>query len=66
MYWLAGGVIVLALAIVAHSLFPRYDLKVVGDDGRAVIVFDRWTSEFQRANYDSQGVPTLTSVVRPF
>lgn len=65
-YWLAGGLLALALAIVLHAVFPRYEFRVVGDDGRAVVIYDRWSNEFQRANYDAQGVPTLTPVIRPF
>lgn len=65
-YLYAAGLLLIAIGIVLHALFPRYELKVIGEDGRAVIILDRWTSEFQRANYDAQGVPTLTPIVRPF
>ena len=64
--WIAAGLVVMAMAIVIHAVFPRYEFRVVGDDGHAVIIYDRWTNELQRANYDAQGTPTLTPVIRPF
>ena len=58
--------IIVAGAVVVHGLMPRYEFSIVGADGGAVVIFDRWTGQFQRANYDSQGVPTLTPIVKPF
>ena len=62
--WIGIAAAVLALGLVAHSLFPRYELTPHGGD--AVVVFDRWTGAFQRATYGPDGEPRATAVVRPF
>jgi hypothetical protein len=53
------------MAVVMHGILPRYEFRVV-ENGRAIIIYDRWSGRFQRANYDENGNPTLTSVVQPF
>jgi hypothetical protein len=63
------GIVAAALAAIGltlHALLPRYTMTTVGQDGAAVIVFDRWTGQFQRATYGADGEPRVTSVVRPF
>jgi hypothetical protein len=62
--WIAIAGAALAIGLVAHSLFPRYQLTPVGVD--AVVVFDRWTGAFQRATYGPDGEPRATAVLRPF
>lgn len=54
---IAGTCIVLA----GHSLLPRYDWHVVAD-GHAIVVFDKWSGRFQRAEWDSEGKPHLSDV----
>jgi hypothetical protein len=39
---------------------------MIGDDGRAMMIYDRWSGQFQRANYDERGEPSLTRVLTPF
>jgi hypothetical protein len=63
--WVAVAMLLLAIAVVLHGILPRYEFRVV-ENGRAIIVYDRWSGRFQRANYDENGNPTLTSVVQPF
>ena len=63
--WIAAAVVIVALAVILHALLPRYDFRVV-DGGKAMIIYDRWSGQFQRAIYDAQGEPTLTRVLRPF
>jgi hypothetical protein len=64
--WVAAALVALALAVVLHAVFPRYDYQVIGDDGRAVLVYDRWSGRFQRANYDASAEPSLSRVLTPF
>ena len=56
----------LAGAIVLHAMLPRYELASVGANGESVIVFDRWTGQFQRVDYQPNGDPRATQVVNPF
>ena len=64
--WLVLPAMILAIALALHGIFPRYELAPLGPEGRSVIVFDRWTGQFQRADYGAQGEVTVTSVVKPF
>ena len=64
--WMAVAAAVLAIAIVLHGLLPRYTFTTHGNDGAIVLVFDRWTGQFQRAVYQGTGDPIVSSVVRPF
>lgn len=54
-----GILIVLLLAL--RVVFPRYDWRPVGD-GRAVIVYDKWTGRFQRAEWNADGKLQLMDV----
>ena len=63
--WVAIAATVVALAIVLHAIFPRYNYQLF-ENGRAMVIYDRWTGKFQRANYDEKGAPTLTAVLTPF
>jgi hypothetical protein len=64
--WLVTAAATLAVAIVLHALFPRYEMTPHGANGDAVVVFDRWTGQFQRAVYAADGEPRTSVVVRPF
>lgn len=64
--WIAIAVLALAGSIGLHALFPRYQFAVIGSDGKAMIIYDRWAGRFQRAVYDEHGEPTLTRVLTPF
>jgi hypothetical protein len=63
--WILCAAAVLAAGLVLHALLPRYQLTPHGS-GEAVVVFDRWTGQFQRATYGDDGEPRISSVVRPF
>jgi len=41
--WLASAGLV-ALGLVVHAVFPRYEWRVTGDDGAVVAVYDRWSN----------------------
>jgi hypothetical protein len=58
--------VLLAAAIVLHGVMPRYQLTTVGAAGDTVIVFDKWTGQFQRIDYQANGEPRATPVVNPF
>jgi hypothetical protein len=64
--WAVVVAAMVAFGLTMHALLPRYAMTTVGQDGAAVIVFDRWTGQFQRATYGPDGEPRVTSVVRPF
>jgi hypothetical protein len=64
--WIVAAAVILAAGITLHSLFPRYELIPHGGDGTVVVVFDRWTGQFQRAVYGPDGEPQTSVVVRPF
>lgn len=63
--WLIAAVL-LTTAIVLHGLLPRYEFATVGADRGSIVVFDRWTGQFQRVDYGADGEPRATSVVSPF
>ena len=63
--WLASAAL-LAVAIVLHGVMPRYEFTTVGANGDSVVVFDRWTGQFQRVDYQPGGEPRATPVVNPF
>ena len=63
--WLVSAGL-LAAAIVLHGVMPRYEFTTVGANGDSVVVFDRWTGQFQRVDYQSTGEPRATPVVNPF
>lgn len=64
--WWSAVALIIAVAIVLHAMLPRYSFTTVGQDGAVVLVFDRWTGQFQRAIYGPDGEPRVSSVVRPF
>jgi hypothetical protein len=64
--WIFLSAVVLAAAMAAGALFPRYDYRLIGEDGHAMMIYDRWTGQFQRAEYSATGEPALKGVLRPF
>ncbi|HJZ75237.1 MAG TPA: hypothetical protein VKE51_26065 [Vicinamibacterales bacterium] len=63
-WWALLGAI--GLGIFAHSFLPRYDWRAVNDSGTALIVYDKWTGRFQRAEYDPTGKIKPMDVFTPF
>ncbi len=58
---------VIVLVAFAYILLPRYDYQTVaGDRSFSIIVYDRWTGQFQRAVYDDGGGLNVMGVYRPF
>ena len=64
--WVVAAAAIVAAGLVLQALFPRYELIPHGADGSAVVVFDTWTGQFQRATYGADGEPRTSVVVRPF
>ncbi len=62
--YLVGALI--ALGLILHAVFPRYEWQVVGDGGHVIVVYDRWTGQYQRAEYQQDGEVRADSVFRPF
>lgn len=59
--------VLLAIAIFLHALFPRYDWHTVSEPGKlSVVVYDRWTGRFQRGVYSDDGKLQVMSVYTPF
>jgi hypothetical protein len=55
----------LALGVLAHAFLPRYSYAI-SQDGSAVVIYDRWGGQLQRAVYDKDGQVSLQKVVTPF
>jgi hypothetical protein len=62
--WALIGAIV--IGIFAHSFIPRYEWRPVNANGTALVVYDRWTGRFQRAEYDEAGKVKAMEVFAPF
>jgi len=54
------------LGLVVHALFPRYEWRVIGDNGAIIVVYDRWSNYLQRAVYDDQGHVKPNEPFKPF
>jgi hypothetical protein len=54
------------LGLLVHALFPRYEWRVIGDDGAIIVVYDRWSNYLQRAVYDDQGHVKPNEPFKPF
>jgi len=63
-WWALLGVAL--LGIFAHSFIPRYEWRAVSANGTAMIVYDRWSGRFQRAEYDAGGKVKAMDVFTPF
>jgi hypothetical protein len=64
--WVVIGAILLAIALVLHAIFPRYEWRSVDTDGRAIVVYDRWAGRFQRAAWQADGTVQAMSLWAPF
>jgi hypothetical protein len=65
--WSALAVMLVALAIMLHAVFPRYDYRIVDRQNSInVIVYDRWTGKFQRGIYGDTGDLTALKIWEPF
>jgi hypothetical protein len=64
--WLVIAAAIVGATVLLHPLLPRYDVRVTGENGSAVLIHDKWTGRVQRANYTNDGEPVLKGVVTPF
>jgi hypothetical protein len=60
----AAGLV--ALGLLVHALFPRYEWRAIGDNGAVIVVYDRWSNFVQRAVYDEQGHVKPGDPFKPF
>jgi hypothetical protein len=54
------------LGLVLHALLPRYEWRVIGEDGTVIVVYDRWSNYLQRAIYDRDGHVKPNEPFKPF
>lgn len=59
-----GGLI--GVGLILHAVFPRYEWRVIGENGAVVVVYDRWSNYLQRAVYDDQGHVKPNDPFKPF
>ena len=65
--WKYALVAVIALAVLLHAFFPRYEWRPIDHAGSvSVVVYDRWTGRFQRAVYDDKGGLNVMAAYIPF
>ena len=58
---------VIVLVAFAYIFLPRYEWKTVSNEQSvSVIIYDRWTGQFQRAVYDNSGSLNVMGSYRPF
>jgi hypothetical protein len=64
---IVGLLIVIAIGLLAHAFFPRFDYRTMQNDkGISIIVYDRWSGRFQGALYDDKGSLNAMGVFTPF
>lgn len=63
--WIFLAAVVLACGIGASAFFPRYQSQII-NDGRSMMIYDRWSGRFQRADFSPEGEPMLKGVGKPF
>ena len=62
-----GLLIVIAIGLLSHAFFPRYDYRTVQNDKSvSIIIYDRWSGRFQRAVYEDNGGLNVMGVYTPF
>jgi hypothetical protein len=64
--WKVVFAVGITLALILHTIFPRYEWRTYGDNGSIVMVYDRWSNYFQRAVYDEHGKVTPMDPFKPF
>jgi hypothetical protein len=61
---IVGGLI--GIGLILHAVFPRYEWRVIGENGSVIVVYDRWSNYLQRAVYDDQGHVKPNDPFKPF
>jgi hypothetical protein len=64
--WKLGIGALIALALVLHAVFPRYEWRPANPDGTAILIYDRWGGAFQRAAWDDKGDVKPTQPFKPY
>jgi hypothetical protein len=64
--WKIAVGVLLAVAIILHALFPRFEWRTVNPDGTAIVIYDRWGGAFQRAEWDAKGDVKPTQPFKPY
>ena len=64
---IVGLLVVIAIGLLAHAFFPRYDYRTMQNDKSvSIIIYDRWGGRFQRAVYGDSGDLNVMGVFTPF
>jgi hypothetical protein len=63
--WKYALVVVIAVAAILHTVFPRYEWRTANGDGTAIVIYDRWGGTFQRAGWDDKGEVKPTQPFKP-
>lgn len=58
--------VLIAVGVILHAVLPRYEWRTIGEDGRVIVVYDRWSNYIQRAVYDDQGHIQPMDPYKPF
>jgi hypothetical protein len=58
--------VLIGVGVILHAVLPRYEWRAIGDDGRVIVVYDRWSNFIQRAVYDDQGHIRPMDPYKPF
>ena len=61
-----AAALLVAIGLIVHALFPRYEWRAIGDSGSVIIVYDRWSNYLQRAEYDEHGKVHPMEPFKPF
>ena len=64
--WKYGIGVLIAVALILHAVYPRYEWRTANPDGTAIVIYDRWGGAFQRASWDDKGNVTPTQPFRPY
>jgi len=61
-----GVGVLLAVGIILHAVYPRYEWRVANAEGTAIVIYDRWGGAFQRAAWSEKGDVTPTQPFKPY
>jgi hypothetical protein len=63
--WALLCAVAIAVAVILHAVLPRYEYQLI-QNGQAIVIYDKWTGKWQRANYNANGDADLRGVLTPF
>ena len=64
--WAIAVGVLLAVGLILHAVYPRYEWRVANPDGTAIVIYDRWGGAFQRAAWNEKGDVTPTQPFKPY